>query len=241
MARSLLSVIQNAMENLVVFNLKGPGKLHASLALGDTESRALLILGDNATGKSLARNAITRQLSHPPGKSKDKVERLEVSMRTRTAGGFASMMYSPFGDEQDSSGAVSISPLEGLFNTASKREAPVVISLDEMEVSLGESYQYALGQTLAAEHLKLLASKPENLYRGLIVVSHSRELVSGFLDTLGHTPHSLMMGEGAPENAREWTTRPVVRRTVEELVDLPGASIEKHRAILQELNALKGG
>lgn len=200
--------------------------LAGRLTPGHADGRVALVAGPNASGKSF----VTDMLGHWVRAEKPSVEFLGVSMRSRTrAGMHRCFMYGPFGDE-DSTGSVSTIALTGGLRTARERTSPCLLQLDEPDLGLAEEFGYAMGQWIAQEDPTQVNPK----CRGLIVVTHSRELVNGLLENAALTPHFLHLGRPSL-TLEDWLKAPQ-RRGLDELQELSSFSIEQYRAIKKLLD-----
>lgn len=196
--------------------------LKAHLSTGDEASKVLVITGSNASGKSFAVRVLAAWLSG----EKPKVEPIQVSMRVRTEAGIhRAFMFGPFGDAQDSTGSVSLTAVQGGLRTARGRETPCWLMLDEPDTGLSEDFGYAMGQYLAQHANDGLGPN----CHGLVVVTHSRELVQGLVDTLGVKPHFVHVDD-KPLSIKDWLAA-ARRRSIDELLGLPEKSVMTFRAL----------
>jgi len=198
------------------------GPLTAALEEGDADSKVLLIVGDNASGKSFMVQLLAGRLNQ------EKVEPIQVSMKYRTkAGMHQSFMYGPLGDAQDSTGNISINVLGSAFNTAENRETPCWLMLDEPDMGLADSYCAALGTYVANFGNRFAGTRCE----GLVVVTHSRKLVNSLLFSLEKKPHVLCLSsyEG-PDQLQAWL-EDERERTLEELTQIGTKSLALFRSI----------
>ena len=153
--------------------------------------RACLVLGDNATGKSLVR----RLLSH---KYKDHgAEAIPLSMEGRAGGGMFGMKGFVYGDEDwKSTGHNSVGTFEGMVRTSRGRQKPHMVYLDEPDTGLSDRWARSLGRALA----DFLADPPE-LLAALFVTTHRVALARELLRV---SPHALLVGPGWPATLEEW-------------------------------------
>jgi hypothetical protein len=185
-----------------------------------------LVAGDNASGKSLLIRVLASWLNDK------KVEPIQVSMRYRTASGMHRAFM--FGDEQeDSTGNVSLRAIRGALGTAEKRESPCWVLLDEPDTGLSEGYAEAFGTWLSAFGNRL----PLNQCRGLVIVTHSRALLSGLVNNLELVPHFVCFDQPAM-SLQDWL-KPKPPRTVEELLALPERSVATFRKIAKLENKIQ--
>lgn len=213
-----------------------------SLALSDEESpfsgkvmegdpRVLLIVGENASGKSLAFRLIAQIASQ------HKVHAITLSIRERTGGGsfeMANMRRAMiYGDEGTSStGATSASVVErGFANLSGK--GPSLLCLDEPEIGLSEGYCEALGEYIGQKSRDMPSEAC-----GVIVVTHSRRLAKGLAAGIGGAPSFLFMSgrdEVAPSGFSDWLESHD-KKTVEELMALKDVGVERFRAVQKLIN-----
>jgi hypothetical protein len=219
----MLKMLQKVFESSVYFNDE-ESPLKAHLTAGDTDAKVLIMTGPNASGKSFAVRVLAGWLNG--GKGNTKTEPLQVSMRYRTMSGMhRAFMFGPFGDEQDSTGSVSLGAVNGGFRTAKGRDTPCWLFLDEPDTGLSEEFAPAMGEYIAQQANEGLGPN----CGGLVVVTHSRALVQAMLDTLTVSPHFVHVDD-EPLSIADWLSKPR-RRSVEELLALPQKSITTFRAI----------
>lgn len=213
-----------------------------SLALSDEESpfsaklmagdpRVLLIVGENASGKSLAFRLIAQIASQ------HKVHAITLSIRERTGGGsfeMANMRRAMiYGEETTSStGATSASVVErGFANLSGK--GPSLLCLDEPEIGLSEGYCEALGEYIGQKSLDMPSEAC-----GVIVVTHSRRLAKGLVAGIGGEPSFLFMSgrdEAVPSGLADWLES-YDKKTIEELISLKDVGLERFRAVQKLIN-----
>ena len=230
---NVLKIISDFLRTRRLFDQNEEGhmevRLHKSIA--NPDSKVFLCLGDNAAGKSLFRQLLSSNIKHmlTKGKRTDKpvFEALHVSMETRASGGMRnSFMYSAFTDDMESTGVRSLSPMFGAFNTAAGREYPVTLTLDELELGLNVEYHWALGQKIAAMYKEHVKDKEH--FKALTIVTHSKELVHGFIEGLDETPHAVMFGSRKDQTLDDWLKAEVVRKSMDELDALPKLAHARH-------------
>lgn len=198
----------------------------------DAHCKVLLMYGDNASGKSLLRRLLGSYFRDLAEADNQRFEHIEVSMRTRTKEGMSrAFMYGPSQDTDNSSGAVSLAPLNGLFNTCADREHGTMASMDEVEIGLSDSYLFALGQYLTKRHIEELHDKP--LHKATVIVTHAPELVRGLLEQLGGAPHVMALGDYKNLSLQDWLDGKVPRKTIAELEGLRQLNRDRHRAFEQ--------
>lgn len=190
-------------------------------SLHNADPRILLIVGENASGKSLAFRLIAQMLGT------EGATAITISIRERTGSGPGEMNHMRrafmFGDEHDqSTGANSASVVEkGFSNT--DRDKPNALALDEPEMGLSDGYARALGEMIGSRSRTLHAN-----CCGVIVVTHSRRLAQGLITGLGAEPTVLNLAP-TPISASDWTATDEIR-SVEDLKALPALALERFRA-----------
>ena len=162
-----------------------------------TESaRILVITGDNASGKSFL-----RRIFHHFFKAIHKLETIHLSQEARATGGIERAFV--YGDEGDhSTGYITAGTFVTGFRTSRGREGEHVLIWDEPEIGLGEEAQIGAGEFFVKE----LSDWPKNL-RGLIVMTHSRHIVSALMGVDGS--QFINVG-GKYATADEWLNRKLV-------------------------------
>lgn len=76
------------------------------------EANEVIALGDNASGKSLLRQLAFAHYHQAATKAEKRFEGIHISMATRAGGGMrSSFMYDPWTDSEQSTGVMSLSPL----------------------------------------------------------------------------------------------------------------------------------
>jgi hypothetical protein len=219
----VVSLIRDVLDGSPLFSHNG-GPVTATFQEGHPDSRVLLMAGDNASGKSFFTRILAACLNA------EKVEPLQVSMKYRAMSGMHRVfMYGPLGDEEDSTGNVSLHAIRGALGSAEDREDPCWVLLDEPDMGMSESYCAAMG-TYLANYGNLM---PLNKCQALSVVTHSRKLIGSMLFTLQKTPHFLCFGDYKPqEDLLQAWLEDERDRSVEELLSLN----EKSRAMFQGVN-----
>ena len=186
--------------------------------------RLLVITGDNASGKSVMASVVGAAFRDRAMRGgKQKVEVVPVTMRARTDDGGARLFLFS-GDGYFATGAVSVgAAVKGLDRLGDHPGSLVV--LDEPEVGLAPGYAYAMGSLIADRVGSLPAGDG-----GVVLVSHSRELVRGVVEGLGEAGEPSFIHLGAPTTITEWiTTTPT--KTIEDLLALPDNNLDLFRAL----------
>ena len=195
------------------------GALEGLFTKGQTDSKVVVVVGGSASGKSFCIRVMASWANN------DDEEPIQVSMKYRTEAGFhRAFMFGPIGDSEDSTGNVSLGAIKGALGTSENREKNHWLMLDEPDLGLSEDYAAAMGVWLAEYANKL----PEKC-QGLMIVTHSRDLVKSLFEKTTLTPHFLHMdGNKTPE---QWISSNPVTRTVTELMSLEDKSRQRRRAI----------
>jgi hypothetical protein len=199
---------------------------HASVTEGDP--RLLLIVGENASGKSLAFRLIAQIANQ------HKVLPVTISIRERTgggSGGHESMRRTfMYGDEHEkSTGANSARVVETGFHNL-ERDSAAILGLDEPEIGLSDGYAEALGEFIGAR-----AASAAGKSCGVMVVTHSRRLARGLVRGLGAAPTFMTMTE-EPSGMDDWIAGEETR-SVEDLLGLKTLGLERWRAVDKLLKA----
>jgi len=203
----------------------GDSPFRGYLSEGADDSRVSIVTGPNASGKSLMVRMVAATLNE------EQVEPLQVSMRYRTMGGIhRAFMFGS--DEDQSTGATSLYAVQGALRTSRQREKAHWVMLDEPDVGLAEEYAVALGTYLAAYANEM----PEHA-KGMMLVTHSRALVSGFVQALQKAPHFVHLE--TPMTLPEWLEQPA-QRTVDELLALDDLGAKRWSAIEAILKKARG-
>lgn len=186
--------------------------------------RLIVISGENAGGKSFFAKALNAFMQEDDPK---QVEWMPVSMGMRTSPGLHRSFM--FGDESnESTGRISLKAVLGGLRTCQSRERPHVLLLDEPDIGLAESYQAALGQLLA----EFAADLPVHT-RALIVVSHSRALVSALMPL---KPTCIRVGDDLRPTA-EWIREGDLPKTPADIEALGKKAMMRMRAISAVMTA----
>jgi hypothetical protein len=186
--------------------------------------RVLLVTGENGGGKSF----LCRYLEANSRDAEDRrVEFMRVGMGRRTESGIPRAMM--FGDEdRESTGGISASVVEQGLRTCASRKAAHILCLDEPDVGMSEDVRGALGRYLA----KFARGMPV-LTAGLVLVTHSREVVRPLLDL---SPWCIRVGED-PRPTRAWADEPPPPMDEEGFLGLAGRNHARMLAIKTVLDA----
>lgn len=189
----------------------------------------MIVAGDNATGKSFLTSVISARAFHAHG-----VSPMVVSMAARTDSGMMrSFTYGP--EKEFATGSVSLNvtfkALENIPSRLSEKNGRALVILDEPDVGLSESYAYAFGQEIA-NRLNALPARGW----GVLLVTHSRELVRGLSEGLQKKPS--FIHTGTKLSLDQWLEK-IQRKPIKDLLKLPERNIERFRKvgrIIDELN-----
>jgi hypothetical protein len=184
-----------------------------------------LLVGDNATGKSLFRR-IVHAWCQKDGEPKN-VEMIGLSMQDR-AGGMMGMAHAfVYGDEHSNATGVNTGrTVTTAIKTAEGRNTANVVFWDEPDTGLSDAYAADVGRRIAE-----FALHPPKHTRASFVVTHRRALMEQLLRA---RPHVLLFGENAPETIEEYLARPVEPADIEQLYE------RSHALFLKVSKHLKG-
>ncbi|AXQ69473.1 hypothetical protein HOU02_gp252 [Caulobacter phage CcrBL9] len=156
----------------------------------DGDNRLLLIVGENASGKSLLFRILAAVARRDHG-----LTGITISIRERTDSTVPFRRMFMFGDEaEQSTGATSFGTIEMGFKTASgESQGKNLLMIDEPEMGLSDGYARALG-----EYLGQNARDLPDACHGLVVVTHNRPLVQGILMGLNAAPAFAHLGASTP-------------------------------------------
>lgn len=175
----------------------------------DGNTPLVLVLGENASGKSFLR----RILMAICNAAKQKTEFMGISMEGRRKVSMYPWWTFVYGDEDhEATGVNSAGTVLSGISTCLARDERHVIFWDEPDLGLSDSWAAGVGQTL-----KEFAQKPGKETVAAFVVSHSRALVQQLLPI---NPTYLHLGEDpekAPRSLQEWLERPIQPRNPEKL------------------------
>jgi len=203
--------------------LDGGVALPSKVIEGDPDSKVILLLGANATGKSFWRRLAqaTAQMCEP------KVEPIRVSMQDRTGQGgiYGPMVAMMYGAESHrSTGENSAHTVIAGFNTCRGRTSPHIFVLDEPDIGCSEEVAAGIGLEIA-EAIPTLTEQT----RAVVVVSHSRGLLAELAPL---QPHLVWLGEDAGESLDDWLNREVVPLRPKELAERSNTTFKRIQAIL---------
>jgi hypothetical protein len=194
---------------------------------GKDESKLVVVVGENASGKSFFRRLVRAVCSKAA--PDERTECIHLSMEGRmdssAFGGLRSMVY---GSEQDqSTGENSVGTVLGGITTCKERKGSHIVVWDEPDLGLSDSWAAGMG-----EAIRDFAKDPGEHTRAIVLVSHRRALLAPLLTQPLHYVH-LGMGEGAPASLEAWFEQPIIPRDIRELKE---ESLKRWRAIQTILN-----
>lgn len=167
------------------------------------QGKLLLVLGDNATGKSLVRRSLCL-LCQDAG-----IESIPISMHGRSTTFLRGFIY---GDESyQSTGEISAATVLKGISTCQTRTSAHIMIWDEPDLGMSEEYSQAAG----IEIYRLAQNPPEHTV-AIVVSSHSRYLVRELLPL---HPHYICMGKTPPPTLEAWLKRPMKPRSLQTLID----------------------
>lgn len=168
------------------------------------ESKLVLVLGENAGGKSLFRRLIRvmtdkggdghKKGPHPVG------EMVALSMQSRTASGSLSSMI--YGSESyHSTGGNSAHTVTMGIKTVSEREHTTILYWDEPDVGMSGSTAAGAGVVIR----DFIGRDPAPLLQAVFLTSHSPALVR---QLVGCNPHYVFLGDAeGPRTVEEWVAQ----------------------------------
>ncbi|OHD23654.1 MAG: hypothetical protein A2Y38_23435 [Spirochaetes bacterium GWB1_59_5] len=168
---------------------------------GDPASKLVLVLGENAGGKSFFRRII-RELTriarvndmgkHIPAGPFPVAEMVHLSMEGRTGGGFASSCV--YGTEGWlSTGANSAHTITKGIETLQGRGHRTVAYWDEPDIGMSNGCAAGAGVTL-----RTFVESPSLLVQAIFVTTHSVPLAWQLTTGLTHKPHYVYLGSMTP-------------------------------------------
>ena len=199
---------------------------HAKLQT-NPESNVFVVVGDNACGKSFLVDTARRF-----ARSVDPdVTTVSISIRERTGSGtdpMAAMRRTMmFGDEQEqSTGSISAGMIQKGFSNLQSRLADgknSVLVLDEPELGLAENFHAAVGTLIAR-----LAEDIDPKSGAVVIVSHSRRLVSALLANASEPVNAVSMG--SYDDLKQWLDGGA-DKSVDDLLCLQHTNRENHRQL----------
>lgn len=171
-------------------------------------SKLVLVLGENAAGKSLFRrviNGVTHRGREARGMGEPAVPRgpfpvgemIHLSMQGRAGGGFMSSMV--YGEESyHSTGENSAHTIDGAIRTASGRDHTTIVYWDEPDIGMSAGAAAGAGEAIR----EFVAQDEAPLIEAVFITSHSPALVRQLVP-LG--PHYVFLGNAdGPKTLADW-------------------------------------
>jgi hypothetical protein len=219
---------EKRMLNMVI---EGEPVFPKKLTVDDPDSKVLMVCGDNASGKSLLTNILYQHFNT------NEVHMVSISLGERTKKGYMQDVrrFGRYGDEdEESSGVTTIRRIVKDFDRLIVAEEPFVLSLDEPDIGLAETFHSALGELIATRTNELV-SNPHCV--GVVLVSHSRKVFKAFIDYL-ETPCPIKLRVGCTETDFDhWFYTPT-DRTLTELLNLNDFARQKRKRFKETQKAL---
>jgi hypothetical protein len=170
------------------------------------KGRLVLIVGENASGKSLARRLIALLCKE------HSAECIGISMQGRRNVAYNIGLTFVYGSEDyQSTGENSVGTVLGAITTAKARTKDHVVFWDEPDLGLSDAWAASVGAAI-----RKFAQEPPDHTRAIFVVTHSKALVAQLLEAL---PHFVYFGNerNPPTSAAKWLTSDIVVRDLETL------------------------
>jgi hypothetical protein len=195
--------------------------------------RLLLIVGENAEGKSLFLRLLSAKSK---AVAEDKVLTVSISIRERVGGGSNGMgriaQAFMFGEEaEQSTGATSAGVVDQAFGQLDREGTKTILALDEPEMGLSDGYARAMGELIGTR----AAGIPDGCL-GVVVVSHNRALVRGLvhanLEATGQLPTLVHVGPNRDQELTDWLEA-TEHRTVDELLALRALGMDRWRTTIR--------
>jgi len=169
---------------------------------GAENARLVLVLGENAGGKSFFRRLVQEACRHKGNNSGPYPVRevIYLSMEHRTGGMMGPIGAFVYGSEQRrSTGENSAHTVEGGITTASGRNHDVVVYWDEPDIGMSAACAIGVGVEIA----QFVNEAPDNI-KAVFVTTHSPAMVTALLKADAR-PHYLYLGdEMAPLSLEDW-------------------------------------
>jgi hypothetical protein len=190
----------------------------------------VVIVGENASGKSFARRCVQFIASN------EKVETISISMERRAGGdvtgGMRGFIYGT--EDWQSTGENSVGTVLGGIRTCQGRDTPHVMFWDEPDLGLSDSWAAGVGVAI-----RKFVDDPPKHTRAVFVVTHSKPLVAQLVD---FEPHYLYLGDGdAPPSLAEWMKTPIIPRDIELLKEQSHERFLRIQKILDRVRKRKSG
>lgn len=224
---NVLSFYKDVMEKTTFGNEDFPLSFNL---VSEKESKLVLVIGDNASGKSL----LTSQMLNS-GHKWTGVSGYNIGMKSRTMEGMArAFMYKP--EEDNSTGATTVSAVvSGLRNCLkyANEGKGMMIVLDEPTLGLSMRYERAMGEYIANI---VNENKDNDNFKGILLVTHSKDMIKAMVD-YGFEPSVVSVGNKL-DSLNEWLDSKD-SASVEELLSLDKKGLDTWRKVRQYFKDLK--
>jgi AAA15 family ATPase/GTPase len=222
---NVATFLEKTLENLKEKKLrlfdaeKEDPEFFSDITTNINNSNVLIIYGENASGKSLFSNVIEQFASV------DGFEIRHSCMRNRTVAGIGRALI--YGEEAvQSTGATSVLVSKNAIESTVNSEEKAIAILDEPDIGLSDYYSPALGKYIAEKCTEFDQTK------GLVLVSHSKKLISSFLNKFDKPVNTL--GINTKLELSEWLSV-TKEASIEELLNLNVYARNKERAIMRAM------
>lgn len=179
-------------------------------------NKILVITGDNSSGKSLLLKVL-KNYSKKTFNIKSIIVSLQERLNPLESNGNENRRIICLKNELKlSTGVSSVESVNKSFDIMSKwtQDSDTLIILEEPEVGLAQGYEYALGQFIAE---KTLAEKDNKKFTGIVIVTHSKNVIKGIAEK-NINPLFINMGKEYI-SMQEWLNKED-KKTVAELLNL---------------------
>lgn len=219
-------ILEAAFDSYVPFHEQEDGTTPVPYQWVKGDSNLVVITGENASGKSLARRFICAVCQ----RATPKVEPMTVSMQGRTSGGpMSAFIYG--GEDFESTGQISARTVTTGIKTCRSRTHDHMVFWDEPDLGLSDSWAAGVGVAIA----EFVGTLPEKT-KGVFVVTHSKALVEQLLDVPHHFVH---FGDGKhPADLAAWHKQKVKPRPIDRLGEV---SHKRFRRIQVAIDANQKG
>ncbi len=176
----------------------------------DGRNRLIVIVGENASGKSFFRRIVQSVCR------KNKIECIPISAEGRRQIAYSPWLTFVYGDESyEATGVNSTNTVLSGIKTCRGREEKHVIFWDEPDLGLSDSWAAGVGQQLC----KFAQDLPEKTVAAF-VVSHNRALVRELLPAEPFYLHLGVDTAEAPATLQQWINKPCTPRDPELLLEM---------------------
>lgn len=182
-------------------------------------SRFVLVLGDNASGKSVLRRLV-RDVA-----AARKLTVLSASMEAR---GYISAVHEYGLEGSESTGMISARRVRTLLQQSKRAPGPHVLLLDEPDLGMSDGLAAGVGMLLAETY----ANGQIPRCAGILVTTHNRAMVREILRHVD--PNVVWFGPNAETfDVHEWLARVEPPRTIDDVIRAASATSNRVGAILR--------